>query len=197
MRSWRYSPVAAALILTAGLLAPTVASSQIPKGWVRAGADSVELVLMGSCWEKEDVTICADTWYMFREPDSLDLQIVEVGSGESLRVTFSRPPDDVSVMPFNGRTFEENADIDPSRFPAPTLPGTHYYAVSAAWEPGTGMWMFKVQVGSGKETARLERKELNQSKFDGRQWRHSLLMEVITQSGSFLKSSKGRAGRTP
>ncbi len=155
MKSWRYSRIGAALFLTTGVLSPTGASSQTPTGWVWAGTDSVELALMGSCWKKEGTTICADTWYMFQEPDSLDLQPIEVAPGESLRVTFSRSPDGVSIMPYDGRSFKANADLDPSRFPAPGSPGTHYYAVSAEWEPGNGMWMFKVRVGGGKGPARV------------------------------------------
>lgn len=154
MVRWLFSTTVAALFLAAGLLGQTGASSQAPEGWVRVGADSVKLVLMGSCWEvdgilaeEEKITICADTWYMFREPDSLDLQLVEVDPGDSLGIAFSRPPDSVTIMPYIGRRFEADLDLDPSRFPAPTAPGTHYYAVSAAWEPGNGMWMFKVQVG--------------------------------------------------
>jgi hypothetical protein len=147
MRNWRYNRYLPALLLTAGLLEPTGASSQTPQGWVQVRADSVQLALMGSCWEQEGKRRCADTWYMFREPDNLDFELVEVSPGEALRVTFSRPPDNVTIMPYNGRRFEADPDLDPSRFPAPTTPGTHYYAVSAEWGSGDGMWMFKVQVG--------------------------------------------------
>ena len=122
----RYKPGLPVFLLAGGLLGPAVASSQTPQGWLLVRGDSVQLALMGSCWEEGGKRVCADTWYMFRNPDSLELESAEVGPGEALRVTFSLEPTDATIMPYNGRNFEPDTDLDPSRFSGPTTPGTHY-----------------------------------------------------------------------
>ena len=150
------------LFLTACLLGPTEVSPQSPQGWLHARTDSVQLVLMGSCWEKdgiseqERITICRDTWYMFRDPDESEIETFQVLPGEALRVTFSLLPEDVTVLRYDGGSFERDPDLDSSRFAAPTAPGIYYYAVSAEWEPGSGMWMFKVRVGERQSIRALK-----------------------------------------